>query len=215
MNVDLPQLAAVAAAMGYASGLRLYLVVFCTGVAGGLGWVDLPPGLALLQHPVVVGASALMLLAEFFADKIPGVDTLWDAAHTLLRTAAGAALAAAAVGGFGGDATAAWTLVAALLGGSLAATAHTAKATTRAAVNTSPEPFSNIGLSLAGDAAVPALLWLAWEHPVVFWPVLAVLVVGALLLVWVLLRFARKLLRRFFPRRGDGDAPVPAPGPLR
>ena len=110
----------------------------------------------------MLGASGVMLFVEFFADKIPGVDTLWDAVHTLIRIPAGAALAAAV---FGAD-QATWATVAALLGGTLAATSHVAKATTRAAVNTSPEPFSNIALSLLGDGVVPAALWLSWAHPV-------------------------------------------------
>jgi hypothetical protein len=196
MNLDLPQLAALAAALGWASGLRLYAVVFITGAAGYLGWVPLPEGLQLLQHPVVLGASFLMFLVEFVADKIPGVDTLWDAVHTFIRIPAGAALAAGALGGLGGD-SATWALVAALMGGTLAATAHTAKATTRAAANTSPEPFSNLALSLLGDAAVPALLWLAWEHPLWFWPALGVAVVLAVGLIVLLFKFLRALLRRF------------------
>lgn len=202
VDMTLPQLAALAAALGWASGLRLYAVVFLTGAAGALGWVTLPGGLQLLQHPLVLGASGLMVAVEFFADKIPGLDTLWDAVHTFIRIPAGAALAA---GVFGGD-HATWTLVAALMGGALAATAHTAKATTRAAVNTSPEPFSNIGLSLAGDAAVPLLLWLAWEHPLVFWPLLALAVVLAVVLIVVLLRFLRALVRRFLPAAPSATA---------
>ncbi len=193
MNLDLAQLAAIAAALGWASGLRLYAVVFLTGAAGHLGWIALPAGLQLLQHPVVLAASFVLFAAEFVADKIPGIDTLWDAVHTVIRIPAGAALAA---GVFGGD-SAAWALVAALMGGTLAATAHAAKATTRAAVNTSPEPLSNVALSLAGDAAVPALLWLAWTHPLWFWPALAVAVVIALVLIVVLFRFLRTLWRRF------------------
>ena len=109
-----------------------------------------------------------------------------------------AAPTALAAGVLGGD-SATWTLVAALAGGTLAATAHTAKATTRAAANTSPEPFSNLGLSLAGDAAVPAMLWLAWEHPLWFFPVLAVSLLLAVSLIVVLFKFLRALLRRFFP----------------
>ncbi|MBX3634287.1 MAG: DUF4126 domain-containing protein [Rubrivivax sp.] len=195
VDMTLPQLAALAAALGWASGMRLYAVVFLTGAAGYMGWVTLPGGLQLLQHPLVLGASALMVAVEFFADKIPGLDTVWDAIHTFIRIPAGAALAA---GVFGGD-QASWALVAALMGGALAATAHTAKATTRAAVNTSPEPFSNIGLSLLGDAAVPVLLWLAWEHPYVFWPLLGLGIVLAVVLIVVLLRFLRALFRRFVP----------------
>ena len=190
--LDTPQLLALAAALGWASGLRLYAVVFLTGLAGFLGWVDLPAGLRALQNPLVLGASGLMLVVEFFADKIPGVDTLWDVVHTLIRIPAGAALAAAA---FGAD-SAAWTTVAALLGGTLAATAHTAKATTRAAVNTSPEPFSNIGLSLLGDAAVPAMLWLSWVNPLWFFVALAVALLVAVALTVGLFRFLRALLRR-------------------
>jgi hypothetical protein len=197
--LDTAQLLALAAALGWASGLRLYAVVFLTGLAGFLGWVDLPTGLRLLQSPLVLGASGVMLVAEFFADKIPGIDTLWDIAHTLIRIPAGAALAAAA---FGGD-SAAWTTVIALLGGTLAATAHTAKATTRAAVNTSPEPFSNIGLSLLGDAAVPAMLWLSWVNPLWFFVALAVALLVAVALTVGLFRFLRALLRRLSGRAGS------------
>lgn len=201
--MDLPQLIALAAALGWASGMRLYAVVFLVGAAGFAGWVSLPSGLQLLQHPLVLGASFLMLLTEFVADKIPGLDSLWDAVHTFIRIPAGAALAAGVFSGagLGDEATVsqAVLLIAALAGGTLAATAHTAKATTRAAVNTSPEPFSNIGLSLLGDAAVPVLLWLAWEHPFVFFPVLALAVVLAGVLIVVLFRFLRALWRRFVP----------------
>ncbi|HSW22360.1 MAG TPA: DUF4126 domain-containing protein, partial [Burkholderiaceae bacterium] len=125
MNLDTTQLVALAAALGWASGLRLYAVVFITGLVGWLGWVSLPSGLLVLQHPLVLGASGVMLVVEFFADKVPGLDTLWDAVHTFIRIPAGMALAA---GVFGGD-SAAWTTIAALLGGTLAATSHTAKAT--------------------------------------------------------------------------------------
>lgn len=194
--LDTTHLVALAAALGWASGMRLYAVVFLTGMAGFLGWVVLPGGLQVLQNPVVLAASGLMLVVEFFADKVPGLDTVWDALHTVVRIPAGAALAASV---FGGD-SAAWATVAALMGGTLAATAHTAKATTRAAVNTSPEPFSNIALSLAGDLAVPGLLWLAWNHPTAFFVALALAVVLAVSLTWVLWRFLKALWRRFAGR---------------
>ncbi len=199
--LDLTQLLALAAALGWASGMRLYLVVFLTGAAGFFGWVPLPPGLQLLQHPLVLGASALMVTVEFVADKVPGVDTLWDALHTFIRIPAGAALAAGVFAGLGPEWNHAWALVAALAGGTLAATAHAAKATTRAAANTSPEPFSNLGLSLAGDAAVPALLWLAWTHPLWALAALALSAVLAVVLIAVLFKFLRALLRRFLPAR--------------
>lgn len=197
-NLDLAQLVALAAALGWASGLRLYAVVFLTGVAGSLGWLVLPPGLQVLQSPWVLGASLVLFLAEFLADKIPGLDTLWDAVHTFVRIPAGAALAGAAFAAAGAD-HAVWTAIAALLGGTLAATAHAAKATTRAAVNASPEPFSNIALSLLGDVAVPTLLWLAWAHPWLFFPVLALAVALAIALIVVLFKFLRALVRRFAP----------------
>jgi hypothetical protein len=200
--LDTTQLVALAAALGWASGMRLYAVVFITGAAGYLGWLPLPAGLQVLQHPVVMTVAGLMVAVEFFADKIPALDSLWDLAHTFIRIPAGAALAA---GVFGGD-QATWAVVAGLLGGTLAATAHTAKATTRAAVNTSPEPFSNIALSLLGDLSVPALLWLAYEHPTWFFVALAVAVVVALVLTVVLFKFLRLLWRRL---TGRAD-PTPA-----
>ena len=192
MNLDTPQLLAIAAGLGWASGLRLYAVVFLTGMAGFLGWVDLPAGLKLLQGPLMLGASGLMLFIEFFADKIPGVDTLWDLVHTVVRILAGAALAASV---FGVD-QASWAMAAALMGGTLAATSHVAKATTRAAINTSPEPFSNVAMSLLGDAAVPAALWLSWTNPLVFGVALLLALVVMITLVWVLGKFLRQLVRR-------------------
>ena len=192
MQLDTAHLLAIAAALGWASGLRLYAVLFLTGLAGYLGWVELPSGLQVLQQPLVLAASGAMLLIEFFADKIPLVDSLWDALHTLIRIPAGAALAAAV---FGGD-HAAWATIAALMGGTLAATSHTAKATARAAINTSPEPFSNIAASLAGDALVPAMLWLAWTHPLVFTVLLLVTLAVMVWLIRSLWRFVRALWER-------------------
>ena len=192
LPLDTASLLAIAAALGWASGLRLYAVVFLTGIAGFLGWVELPSGLRLLQSPVMLGASGFMLSIEFFADKIPGVDTLWDMVHTLVRIPAGAALAAAV---FGTDPSG-WALAAALMGGTLAATSHIAKATTRAALNTSPEPFSNVAVSLLGDGLVPASLWLSWAHPAAFFAALAVALVVMVALTWVLAKFVRQLARR-------------------
>jgi hypothetical protein len=192
MSPDSTHLLALAAALGWASGLRLYAVLFLTGLAGFLGWVDLPTGLRLLQDPVMLGASGFLLFVEFFADKIPGVDTLWDAVHTVIRIPAGAALAASV---FGID-QATWATGAALLGGTLAATSHVAKATTRAAVNTSPEPFSNLALSFLGDAAVPGALWLAFVHPVVALIVLAFATLSMLAIIALLMKFLRGLIAR-------------------
>jgi len=192
LPLDTPQLLAIAAALGWASGLRLYAVLFLTGLAGSFGWVTLPSGLHMLQSPLMLGASGLMLFIEFFADKIPGVDTLWDLIHTLVRIPAGAALAAAV---FGADQSS-WALAAALMGGTLAATSHVAKATTRAALNASPEPFSNIAMSLLGDSVVPVSLWLSWTHPYAFFGALALALVAMLAAIWVLATFLRRLARR-------------------
>ena len=191
-TLDTAQLIALAGALGWASGVRLYLVVMLTGLAGFMGWVALPQGLHLLAHPVVLGASGFMVFVEFFADKIPGLDSLWDVVHSVIRIPAGAALAA---GVFGADSSA-MGLVAALMGGTLAATSFAAKATTRAAINTSPEPFSNIGASLLEDGMVPLGLWLAIAHPFVFVGLLALVLVLSVYLIRVCWRFLRQLFSR-------------------
>ncbi len=198
--IDTPQLLALAAALGWASGFRLYAVVFLTGLAGFMGWMELPPGLQVLQHPGVLGASGFMLFFEFFADKIPYVDSVWDAIHTLIRIPAGGALAAGALGADG--ATMGW--IAALVGGSLAATSHATKMTTRAAVNTSPEPFSNVAVSLFEDGLVVFLLWLSAAHPQVFTLVLVASIVACIVLLVVLVKFLKVVvgeLRGFFHGR--------------
>lgn len=189
--LDAPQLFALAAALGWASGFRLYAVVFLTGLAGSMGWMPLPPGLQVLQHPGVLMASGFMLAVEFFADKIPFVDSIWDAVHTLVRIPAGAALAA---GALGAD-SAAMGWIAALVGGSLAATSHATKMATRAAVNTSPEPFSNVAVSLFEDGLVVFLLWLSATHPAIFTIVLLVSIVLAIILLVVLVKFLKTVAR--------------------
>ena len=191
-GMDMAQLLALAAALGWASGIRLYAVVFITGMAGYMGWLPLPPGLSVLQHPALLAGSGFMLFIEFFADKIPGLDTLWDLVHSVIRVPAGAALAA---GVFGAD-SATMGLLAGLLGGSLAATSYATKATTRAALNTSPEPFSNIAMSLFEDGLVIGMMWLATQHPVAFGVALTILLVLSIWLLVVLLNFLKGLMRR-------------------
>ena len=190
--LDMPGLLALAAALGWASGFRLYAVVFLVGLMGVAGWIALPPGLALLQHPLVLAASGLMLVVEFFADKVPWVDSAWDAVHAFIRVPAGALLAA---GVFGAD-NGAMTVVAGMLGGSLSATALATKMTTRAVANTSPEPFSNWGLSFFEDGLVVAVVWLATQHPVAFGIALVVMLAVSVLLLVVLFKFLRAVLRR-------------------
>ena len=190
--LDTTHLVALAAALGWASGFRLYAAVFITGMAGFMGWLPLPPGLQVLQHPAVLGVSGVMLFMEFFADKIPFVDSIWDVVHTVVRIPAGAALAAGALGADG----AAAATVAALLGGTLAAASHTTKMTTRAAVNTSPEPFSNIAVSLLEDGLVVAGLWLAVNYPVAFGIALCVALSLMAIVLALLFKFLIAVLRR-------------------
>jgi hypothetical protein len=196
---DTWQLVALAAALGWASGVRLYAVLFIVGGLGYLHWVELPGGLAALAHPWVLAASGFMLCVEFLADKIPAVDSLWDAVHTFIRIPAGAALAASVFG----DASAAAALAAAIVGGSLAAGSHFAKAGTRAAINTSPEPFSNWAASFGEDLGVVTVLWLAFAHPIAALVVIALLVA---LSVWLLVRLWRFVAAMFGRLSGTAGA---------
>ena len=184
----LPELA-LAGALAWGAGLRLYLVVFLFGLLGRMGWWPLPEHLSVLAHPLVIGASGFMAAVELFADKLPWLDSLWDGLHTFVRIPAGAALAAAVFG----DSGAAVALAAGLLGGTLTATTHFAKSGTRAAVNTSPEPFSNVAVSVGEDALVLGGLWLAVEYPLLFLAALVVFVVAAALLIRLILRGLRRL----------------------
>ena len=191
-SLDTAQLIALAGALGWASGIRLYLVVLLTGLAGFMGWIQLPQGLHLLANPAVLAASGFMVFVEFFADKIPGLDSLWDVVHSVIRVPAGAALAASV---FSAD-SGAMALVAALLGGSLAATSFTAKATSRAAINTSPEPFTNIGASLIEDTLVPVGLWTAVTYPLIFIPALLLVLALSAFLIYICWRFLKQLFGR-------------------
>ena len=193
-QLDLPSLLALAAALGWASGFRLYAVVFLVGAMGWAGALVLPAGLQVLQHPLVLLISASLLLTEFVVDKVPWLDSAWDVAHTIIRVPAGALLAA---GVFGAD-SAALGVVAGLLGGSLAATAMATKMTARAAANTSPEPLSNWGLSFLEDGLVLAVVWLATQYPLWFGVALVCMVAVSALLLVLLFSFLRAVLRRVF-----------------
>jgi hypothetical protein len=185
---QLLQSVALAGLLAWASGVRLYLVMFCVGLAGRLGYVELPSGLRVLEHTWVIGAAGLMLAMEFLADKIPGLDSIWDFLHTFVRIPAGAFLAAGATS----DQLPALTLAAGLIGGTITAGTHFTKAATRATVNASPEPFSNWGLSFSEDALVIGGTWLAFNHPVAF---IAALVIFLALSVWALFVLRRALIR--------------------
>ncbi len=203
-QMDMTSLLALAAALGWASGFRLYAVVFIVGIAGWIGWIPLPEGLQVLQHPALLATSGALLFVEFFADKIPGLDSLWDMVNSVIRIPAGAALAAGALGADSGT----MAIVGALLGGSLAATAQAAKTTSRAAINTSPEPFSNVAMSLLEDGLVIGIVWLATNEPLIFGGVVVVAVLVMWVTTWLLIKFLRAALRRLRDLFSSASAPA-------
>ncbi len=198
----------IALSMGvaWASGINLYAAILALGLLGLSGNMPLPETLQVLQNPIVIGVAGFMYCVEFFADKIQGVDSAWDTLHTFIRIPAGAVLAATAVG----DVDPAIAISAALVGGGLTAGTHLTKASTRLLVNTSPEPFSNIGASLAEDTVVVGGLLTALYYPSLF---LVFLVVFVALMIWLLPILWRALkgiydsLSGFF--RGRGVKPLP------
>jgi hypothetical protein len=181
------------AGSGWASGLNLYLAVLMLGFGQRLGWADVPEVLARTDVMIVAG---VLFAVEFLADKVPYLDNLWDAIHTFIRPAGAAALGAVLAGDSGSIGAA----VGAIIGGGLALDAHAAKATTRVVANTSPEPFSNIALSVVEDIGVALLVVLAVAYPVVAVIVVAVLAVAATALTVWLWRMARRSWRRIRER---------------
>jgi hypothetical protein len=178
--------------LSFASGLNAYATILALGVMQRFGIIHLPPGLDVVAATPVIAGAALFYVVEFVADKVPIVDNLWDGIHTVIRPVAGAWLAYAAVG----QVSPQWQALAALAGGSIALTSHTAKASTRAAVNVSPEPFSNWTLSLAEDALSIFLVWLATEHPSLAIAIVSALVLIAIYIIWKLWRLAGRVFRR-------------------
>ena len=183
----------LALALAWASGIRLYAVLFLCGLAGYFHWFDwqAPKSFESLSHPLVLGTTGLLLVLEFFADKIPALDSIWDAIHTFIRIPAGALLAAGVIGPADGPV---WALVAGLLGGTITAGTHFMKAGGRAAINTSPEPVSNWTASFTEDAAVLGGLWLAFQHPAIFLLLLALFI---LVTIWLLPKLYRFILGIF------------------
>ena len=165
--------------IGWASGINLYATLLTLGILSHTGHMALPQELQIVADPLVMMAAAVMYMVEFVADKIPGVDTGWDALHTFIRIPAGAMLAAGAVG----DISPAVQLAAAIAGGGMAMTTHAAKSGTRVIINTSPEPFSNWLASIGEDITVILGLWAAIMHP---WLFLALLLAFLLLIIWLL-----------------------------
>jgi hypothetical protein len=182
--MDAVSIIALSMGAAWASGINLYAAVFMLGYMGTTGHMVLPTELQVLSDPLVMTAAAVMYCVEFFADKVPGLDTGWDTLHTFIRIPAGAMLAASAVG----DVSPAIELTAGLLGGSLAAATHATKAGSRLMINTSPEPFSNWTASITEDLLVIAGLWTALTHPLWF---LAALIVFIMLMIWLLPRLWR------------------------
>ncbi|MBV1951335.1 MAG: DUF4126 domain-containing protein [Cycloclasticus sp.] len=182
----------IALSMGAAwgSGINLYATVLMLGYLAYTGNIDLPPELMIVADPLVMTAAGLMYAVEFFADKIPGVDTFWDTLHTFVRIPAGAMLAASAIGDVGPAAE----IAAALVGGSLTAATHATKAGSRVLINTSPEPFSNWTASIAEDLAVFAGVWASIQHPAFFIVAIFLLI---LLMVWALPKLWRGIKRVF------------------
>lgn len=179
----------LAAALAWASGLRLYAALFITGAAHRLGWISLPQEMQLLSHGWVMAATGSLVLFEFFADKVPAIDSIWDALHTFVRIPAGALLAAGIISPQDGPA---WALVGGLVGGTITAGTHFTKMGGRAVINTSPEPLSNWSASIFEDGLVLFGLWLAWAHPLAF-ALMLVLFLG--LVIWVLPKLWRAALR--------------------
>jgi hypothetical protein len=193
--VNAVEILGIASGLSVLAGWRLYATVFITGILQLFGWWDVPPQLAslhILTNPWILGVAGLGFAAEFFADKIAWLDSIWDSAHTFIRPIGGALIALAVVQ----DQAPEWQVLAFLLGGGAALISHGAKAGTRAVVNMSPEPFSNIGVSLVEDGLSAGGLWLTLAHPAI-----ALLVAVALLLlfsfvIWKLYRFITKRLKR-------------------
>lgn len=173
--------ATLALTMGasWASGINLYAAMLVLGLGSATGNITLPDELTILANPLVIGAAGIMYILEFLADKIPGIDSIWDAAHTFIRIPAGAMLAAGVVG----DTSSALEIAAGILGGGAAATSHATKTGTRLMINTSPEPASNWTASISEDLAVVTGLWVALNHPILF---LTLFVVFIGLAIWLL-----------------------------
>lgn len=192
--MGIAEILGLAGSLSLLAGWRLYLTIFATGLGMRLGWLPLPDQLAALQvlaEPWVLGVAAVGALAEFLADKIAWVDSAWDAVHTIVRPLGGALLALALV-----DAQdPVWQVIALMLGGGGALLSHGAKATTRAVVNTSPEPFTNVAVSAGEDIATGGLLALAITFPAMAGGIAIMLALAAVIVIWVLGKLLRRIRR--------------------
>jgi hypothetical protein len=201
--MDLITISALAFGAAWASGINVYAVALTLGLMNLAGWIALPPELQPLSSPLVLGIAALLYAVEFLADKIPGVDHVWDAIHGFIRVPAGAVLAAASFGQVEPD----WAIAAGLLGGTLALGSHLSKAGTRTAVNLSPEPFSNWIVSLLEDVIAVLAVILAVVKPLLFLIILACIVALTIWLLPKLLRIAARIVGGLLRWMRGGPAP--------
>lgn len=209
MPYQVPELIALAAAAAIASGLNAYASVVMLGLLHRYAVVTLPPPMDTLAHPVVIGVGLALYAIEFGADKIPYLDTVWDAVHTFIRIPIGALLAAGLFHQFEPH----WQIIMAMAGGFLSFQAHGTKASIRLAANASPEPFSNWALSLAEDALAVFLVWFGARHPYLALVLVAVMAVVFFFLLRLIFRTMARLCRRLFS--GPTPAPPPAAAPPR
>lgn len=201
----------VAGSLSLLAGWRLYLTILATGIAMHFGWLQLPEHLQALQilaNPWVLGVAGVGTLAEFLADKIAWVDSAWDAVHSVIRPLGGALLALALVD----SSDPAWQVIAFLLGGGGALVSHGAKATTRAVVNASPEPFSNVVVSTGEDVATGGLIALAIAYPPIAIVIAVLMLVAAVIVIIALRRLLRNIKATLKRTLGDEPAAEPPPG---
>jgi Domain of unknown function (DUF4126) len=190
----------------FASGLNLYATVAAAGLFQRFGVIQLPDNLQVLASPLIMGLAITLFLVEFIADKIPYFDTAWDAVHTFIRPPAAALISYSAFGSVPEE----WKVGAALLAGGVALTSHGAKASTRAAANTSPEPVSNWTLSFLEDGLAVFLAWMASAHPILTALIVVVLVILAVMLIWKLFGYLRLLGDRIRGRTRPAGPPAGA-----
>lgn len=188
----------------WASGVNLYLTIAGLGILDRLGLVDLPGKLEVISHPLVILVALLLFVVEFFADKVPYVDSAWDSVHTFIRPAGAAVLTFMAVSDMNSQAA---QLSIALLSGTIALDSHLTKATTRVAINTSPEPFTNIGASVSEDALVIVALWLVAKHPVIAGVLVIAFLVFSIWFLKTMFRFLKKVFKYFFSGKMKENPP--------
>ncbi len=197
---DLQQYASVAL-IGWASGINLYLAVTIAGVCGRMGIITLPGQLETIQNPLIIGAAGLMYAVEFVADKVPYVDSFWDSFHTIIRPAAAAGMGYLA----GTELGPVVQTFFAMTSGTLALGMHATKASARLAINTSPEPFSNITASLTEDAGVAAMFWFFVQHPWLALLTIVLICVAAFFILRLLWKFVRAVFRGIFNKKTPAE----------